>query len=113
MQWFNKRSKTKDFVGNSDVEQLRSNRAWQFLTQQWEEEMQQLAELMLSAPVVELRTNKGELISPSLDNVRGQLDSMIAVLTSAKVLDEAIEADISINKELRKFNTKPGGQENA
>ena len=111
MKWFNKRKGFEDNVGKNDVTQLINNSAWQALTQQWEEEARELTELMLSAPLKEVRNEKGVLLAPGIDNVRGQLDNLIAVLTSAKILDEAIDADINIHKQLMKQN-KPGGQEN-
>lgn len=113
MKWFNKRrGGYEDHVGKADIQTLKNNAAWQYLTQLWEEEARELNILMLKSPMVEVRDSKGKLLAPSVDNVRGQLDNLIAILTSAQVLDEAIDADISIEKELRKQN-QPGGQENA
>jgi len=110
MQFYNKRKSIKDRVDKSDIEALLNNPAWQLLVQTWEEEANKLNLLLLASPLTECRDDKGRLIAASVDNIRGQLDNQLAILSSAKVLDEEIEADIVITKQFKHSN-KPGGKD--
>jgi len=111
--WFlnKRRGNIRDSISREDIVNLVNNPAWIVLTQQWETDAEQLQELLMQAPLIEVRNAKGQLVMASFDNIRGQLDNLLAILTSASVLDEAIEADVSLNKSMKQQN-KSGGQDN-